>query len=220
VTRVVLICAPDPLSDELNDTLLWRADIERHLATGFEEAMITAVAAKPNLIVVDRELPQARRLVADLRGDARTRAVSIAIVARGDFEPSDLELLEAGANAILRYPPGPEWAERLGRLLEVAVRRHARIPVYLEFQAVGRDGARLATGMILDVSVSGVLLETQAPLEVGAEIDVRFRLSASGPPVEARARVVRVAARSRYGAEFQALDDGGRERLARFTGAA
>lgn len=215
--RCVLICAPDPLSDELHRTLLWRENLERHLATRFGEAMIAAVAAKPSLIVIDRDFPQAARLVLDLRADPRTRVVSIAIVARGDLEARELELLGAGANAILRLPPTPEWDERLGRLLEVAVRRHTRIPVRL---ALGGSGGTGATGTILDLSASGLLLETEAQLRIGDDVAVRFRLPQSKTPVNGTARVVRLAGRQRYGAAFEGLDDDARRRLALFTGVA
>jgi DNA-binding NarL/FixJ family response regulator len=100
---VILICAPDPLTDELHDTLLWREGIERHVASSFVEALSKAVAVRPDLAVVDRDLPEARRLVEDLRTVGR---FSIAIVARGDVEPDEVELLEAGPARSCASPPG------------------------------------------------------------------------------------------------------------------
>ena len=57
------------------------------------------------------------------------------VAARGDFDPSEVELLEAGANAILRLPAGPEWDERLPRLMDVPVRREARFTVHFDVEA-------------------------------------------------------------------------------------
>ena len=48
---VVLICAPSSLEDELNKTLLWRADMERH------EAMRQAALAKAEQFSADRIVP-------------------------------------------------------------------------------------------------------------------------------------------------------------------
>src|SRR5438093_2132090 len=123
-----LICSQEDLQPELGQTLLWRGGIERHVATRLEEARMMAVAAKPDIVVVDRDLPRADKLVAALRDDPSTRRLSIAIVARGDLDPSELELLEAGANAILRLPPGPDWDERLLRLLDIPAPPRAPLP--------------------------------------------------------------------------------------------
>jgi DNA-binding response OmpR family regulator len=100
----VLICTHSELEKELGHTLLWRQDVERHVVSRLEEARMMALAARPSIVVVDRELPWAGRLVSALREDPSTRNLSIVVVARGDFDPSEVELLESGANAILRLP--------------------------------------------------------------------------------------------------------------------
>src|SRR5258706_773593 len=102
----VLICTHSDLDHDLGHTLLWRQDVARHGVPRLEEALMMALAAHPSIVVVDRDLPWAGRLVTALRGDPSTRGLSIAVVARGDFDPGEVELLEAGANAILRLPLG------------------------------------------------------------------------------------------------------------------
>ena len=84
----VLICAPDPLTDELHGTVIWREDIERHVAGRFEDAFTIAVAARPNLVVVASDLPRADRLVQDLRGNSTTRQTSIAVLVPGEQDSS------------------------------------------------------------------------------------------------------------------------------------
>lgn len=213
----VLICAPDPLFDELHGTLLWRTGIERHVASRFEDALTIAVAARPELIAIDCDMPQAERLIENLRGDPITRQVSIVVLARGEFESGELRFLEAGANAILRMPPGPEWDERLGPLMQVPVRRRARIPVCLQFEAkqTGRIGT--AHGLILNISLTGMLVETSHALEVGDDVDFSFRLTESAPPVVGCAQVVRVAGNVRYGMRYYGLEGDAGERVRRFV---
>lgn len=212
----VLICALDPLMDDLHGTLLWRDGIERHVAGRFADALAIAVAARPTLVIVDRDLHQAPELVRDLRADASTRATSIAVVARGELTPLELELLEAGANAVLRLPPGPEWDERLSRLLNVPVRRRVRGSVRLEFEC--RSGRIERTrGTVLDISVTGMRVACSAALEVGADLDFRFRLPGSGAPIAGSGRVVRRDHAGRLGIEFYGLEGDGAQRLARFT---
>ena len=215
---VALICTQAELEPDLGHTLLWRAGMERHVATRLEDARMMAVAAKPDIVIVDRELPRSDRLVAALREDPTTRGLSIVVAARGDFDPSEVELLEAGANAILRLPAGPEWDERLPRLIDVPVRREARFPVHFEVDAIGPGQPMSA--IALNLSMSGMLLESPIPLGVGDEVHLRFQIPDSQAEVETAARVVRMAGPSQYGVEFRLVEADVKERLREFvTGA-
>jgi DNA-binding response OmpR family regulator len=214
----VLICSQADLQAELSGTPLWRADVERHLASRVEEAQMLALAARPDLVVVDRDLPRASRLVAALRADDGTRRASIVIVARGDHDLQEIELLEAGANAVLRLPAGPEWEARLKELLAVPVRRQARLAVHLQVEGF-RSGGVPVEGFAVDLSQNGMLLEVRAPLHPGDDLDLRFHT----PPrdlIEARARVVRQAGPTLFGIQFSGLGTSERERIRRFVAAA
>src|SRR5262245_8852290 len=132
---VALLISPSPLDGELGHTLLWRHDVERHTAGRLEEVRTMAVAAHPDIVVLDRDLPRAEQVVRAIREEPSTRGASLVILARSDFSPDEVGLLEAGANAVLRLPAGPEWDERLTRLLAVPVRKEARFPVHIEVDA-------------------------------------------------------------------------------------
>ena len=213
----VLICSQADLQKELGGTPLWRADVERLVATRAEEAQILAVAARPDLVAVDRDLPRAARLVAALRADDVTRRASIVILARGDHDPLEIEMLEAGANAILRLPSGPEWEPRLRELLAVPVRRQARLAVHLRVEGFRTSGVPVE-GFAVDLSQTGMLLEIRAPLNPGDDLDLRFHT----PPrelIEARARVIRQAGPSLFGVQFSGLGSSERESIRRFVDA-
>jgi CheY-like chemotaxis protein len=215
---VALICSQAELEGDLGHTLLWRAGMERHVATRLEDARMMAVAARPDIVIVDRDLPRCDRLVAALREDPSTRGLSIVVAARGDFDPAEVELLEAGANAILRLPAGPEWDERLTRLLNVPVRRQARFTVAFDVDAV--VGTEPTSATALNLSVSGMLLESPVGLAVGDEVQLRFQIPDSEHTVATTARVVRVAGPSQYGVEFNRFEGDASERLRAFvTGA-
>src|SRR5918994_141893 len=103
----VLICThADTIEKDLGGTLLWRQGVDRRVCGKQDEARMFAVAARPQVVVVDRDLPWADRFIAALRDDASTRGLSVVVMARGDFDPGEVDLLEAGANAIPRLPPG------------------------------------------------------------------------------------------------------------------
>lgn len=212
---VVLICAPSSLEDELNKTLLWRADMERHEAVRFEQALSMAVAARPDVVVVDRIFPRALDLVGAVRKDPATRGCSMVVVADGDFEPSEVELLEAGANAILRFPPGGEWDTRLDRLLNVPVRREARFSVSFAVDAM--HGGETLAGQALNLSAHGLLLQSTTRLAVGDLLSFSFELPDAA--IGGSGTVMRQSGPTHYGVFFEQLERDGRAQIQRFVGA-
>lgn len=218
VMPAVLICAPDPLFDDLHETLFWRDGIERHLANRFEDALAIAIAARPDLIAIDRDLPWAQRLIEKLRREPSTRPASIVVLARGDFETAEVGFLEAGANAILRLPPGPDWDGRLGELMQVPARKQARIPVRLQFEAQETGAIRTVSGHTVNISVTGMLIETSSPLGLATDVDFSFRFAAGEPPVAGCGQVVRQTEGGEYGVRFYGLEGDGGEIVRRFVG--
>jgi DNA-binding response OmpR family regulator len=212
----VLICTHAPTVDaDLGGTLLFRQDVERRVFAKQDEARMFAVAARPQVVVVDRDLPWAGRFIAALREDASTRGLSVVVMARGDFDAGEVELLEAGANAILRLPAGDEWNERLQRLMAVPARKDARFPVAFQVEALA-DGGRPEQAQALNLSASGMLIETQAPLGVRDEVRLRFTLPKSGQPISTGGQVVRVAGGSQFGVEFRGLAEKDAKQIAGF----
>lgn len=199
---IALICHGEEtdVAQEIGETLLWRSDFERHFATRLEAAQ-TIVLGRPDIVVIDRDLNWAERLVKAIRSDGTTRRLSIAVLARGDLDPSELELLEAGANAILRLPPGPEWDKRLARLIHVAVRTKARFPVQFQVDASFDRNADTIPATCVNLSETGMLIECDK-LAIGAEIYFAFMLPGQTTLVHGRARVRRQGGASRYGVEF------------------
>ncbi|HEY6553142.1 MAG TPA: PilZ domain-containing protein [Vicinamibacteria bacterium] len=202
----VLICSAVSLDAALRLTCLWREDIARHYASGAEEARAQVHTARPRLVVVDRDLPGALALVKALRHDASTRQLSMVVVVRGQFAPAEVDLLEAGANAILRLPATPEWDERLTRLLQVPVRREGRFAARFSVHAYAGLAGGSGQAVALNLSVNGVLLECPFPLAVGDALSLELDLSESGPTVAASGQVVREARAGRFGIDFRRLD--------------
>jgi hypothetical protein len=155
-------------------------------------------------VVVDRDLPWASRILTALREDPTTRGISMVVIARGDFDAAEIELLECGANAILRLPAGPEWNDRLQRLLDVPVRKETRFPVSFAVEASG-NGSGAANARALNLSASGMLIETEVPLAVQDEVRLEFGLPVSIDPMSVHGQVVRLASPSQFGVEFRRL---------------
>jgi hypothetical protein len=213
---LALICTEVDLEELLADTVLWRESVERRHAARFEEARESASDLQPGLVLIDRDAPWAERLVRTLRRDLQTRGLSVAVLARGDFDPCEVDLLEAGANAILRLPPGPGWDDRVTRLIHVPTRREARFPVFFDVEA--QHGVRSSAATAVNLSVRGMLIESSFPLRVGDDIDFRFRLPGSQEQIVGTAQVVRIGPRGRYGVEFYGIEGRGDELVRLFVG--
>lgn len=214
----VLFVTPKPLNlEEIQQTVLGRMGVEHYTAQGFDEARMMALMARPELILIDRDMPCAEELVLQLRADEATRDLSLAVFARGDFEPSEVALLEAGANAVLRLPVDEDWDQRLIKLMSVPLRRDARFPVHLRLEAPLRDPED-ALGLALNLSLHGMLVEAHAPLGVHDRLSFAFRLRQDDrDKVSGHGRVVRQAAPLQYGVEFERLDYAGAARIQHFV---
>ncbi len=202
----VLICSAVSLDEGLRATCLWREGMVRHQASGADEARALVLSERPRLVVVDRDLPGAVALVRALRHDSSTRQLSLVVVVRGQFASVEVDLLEAGANAILRLPATAEWDERLTRLLQVPVRREGRFAARFSVHAYAGLAGGSGEAVALNLSVNGVLLECPFPLAVGDALSLEIELSESGPTVAATGQVVREARSGRFGIDFRRLD--------------
>ena len=206
----VLICAQRDLSRDLAATLLGRGGIDRFKAARLEDARLLARTTRPGLVLLDRDLPRVRELLETFREEPATHARSIAVLAHGDIEPAELELLELGANAILRLPPDAGWDDRLSKLLKVPLRQEARMPVQIALESA--SGAGSDAVQALNLSVTGMLLESRAALELFQELRFRFQLP-DGSRLAVRGRVVRQAGPAQYGVEFVDLEHAGKDAI-------
>jgi DNA-binding response OmpR family regulator len=199
----VLICSQKDLLSDLASTLLGRGGVDRFKAGRLQDAKLLAKTTRPALVLLDRDLPKVRDFLEAFREEPATRNGSIAILAYGDIEPLELELLELGANAILRLPPDFGWEERLSKLLKVPLRQESRLPVQMTVHTEA-DGQACVT-QALNLSVNGMLVESTAPLALFQDISFRFKLP-DGSHVVGHGRAVRQAAPNQYGVEFVKLD--------------
>lgn len=213
-----LIVSPEPLDAELAETVLWRQNVERYAAASVDEARHLASGGRPDILVVDQRVANAPALVAQLRQDPLTRGVSIVALARGDFDPSEIALLEAGANAILRLPPGSDWDDRLERLIHVPLRRAARFDVHVQIDSRFEVAGRIFPVTALNLSVNGMLVESEEGLRVGDDVQFAFRLPESEEVVAGEGTVVREAGSpGHFGVELTHVEGDGRVRIKHYV---
>jgi hypothetical protein len=197
--RVLVGCTnPVRATHDLGKTLLWRKDVTRDVVTTLGSAR-AAIRDRPALTLLERDLRWAADFIREVREDTETRKTSIAVYAGGDMDPVEMDLMSAGANAVLRLPAGPEWDKRLSRLVQVAPREAVRVPVFVEVET--GSSVRTTLGTSVNLSESGILIQSQA-LDLGSELTFAVRLPGAADPVRGRARVVRVGPEESFGLEF------------------
>ena len=204
---VVLICSNRPLDRDLKDTVLFRSGIEREFVRSAADVQARVASGGVALVCLHRQMAGIEALIKALRRSPALKKISVIVLSEDDFDPSEVEVLEAGANAILRLPPADDFNERVGRLIEVPARRDVRLPVRLQVSASAGFGATVPV-LAQNLSVSGILIESNHPLSMGDEISVALRFEESGEIFAATAHVTRTAGPNRYGARFDSITKG------------
>jgi CheY-like chemotaxis protein len=216
VTKV-LACAPEATVAEISSSPLWRDEFQKETVASAAQAISAAVQFRPNLILIDRDLPSAEFLLRHLRSKDETRQSSIVVLSRGEQLFEELGLLDAGANAVLRLPPSEEWDGRVAPLLAVPTRKQARMHVSLTFSAESKPVD--ARGKVVNLSTTGMLVDCSSALRMGAEVEFRVELpgfETSTGELKGRARVVRLAGPGQYGMNFLSFEEGGEELIRRY----
>lgn len=204
---VVLICSTRSLDRELQGTVLFRSDVEREHVRTVAEAQTRLASGRIALLCIHRQITGIENLIRGLRRSPTLKQVSIVVLSEDDFDPSEVEVLEAGANAILRLPPGDDFNDRVGRLIKVPSRRDVRLPVRLQVGASSGFGATVPV-LALNLSSTGILVESNHPLNMGDEVSLALRFEGSGEIFAATAHITRTAGPNKYGATFETITRG------------
>jgi CheY-like chemotaxis protein len=215
VIRAAIVTRTD-LTAELRGTALFRRNVQRVVVSGADEVCRIADQGRLDVVVVDSAIPGAAAVVAALRQNPLTRVTAIVALGRSEFGFDHLDLLEAGANAILPLPPGHDWDDRLMRIIHVPVRRAARFPVDLALEGGLQTGLSVK-GRALNLSVHGLLLECDHPLQVGEDIRFSFEMPGHQAGIRGTGTVVRAAAAHHFGVELTHVEGEGRVRIKRYV---
>jgi hypothetical protein len=106
-----------------------------------------------------------------------------------------------------------QWGIKYKRIEEDR-REYERMPV--NFAATFVAGGVHGQGLIVDISIAGCSLHTDAQLAEGNILRMGLQVSNQTPPVNVEAAIVRSIRLNRAGVEFLQFENGERERLQRF----
>jgi CheY-like chemotaxis protein len=208
---------------ERNKNLLNRAGFLIVTATSAEGAMVIYRIQPVDLIISVLELPGmgGDAFCSQLRQDKELRQAPFLLVCY-DTEASLARVADCGANAYVTRPVLPDLLlKEMGRFLDIPTRREYRAT----FQALihGQSGSLSFTGMTRNISITGVLCETDVRLSQG-DIITNLRVEIDGETVDADGRVVwsdqQPDGMFNYGVHFTRLPDSSREAIRRFVATA
>jgi uncharacterized protein (TIGR02266 family) len=177
---------------------------------------------KPTLVIFSASLHDidAPQFCRTIRDDQATKATSLlAVLDEDDLEMADL-CLAAGCNDVIQKPVDhAELDGKIARLTSIPVRKELRTLVKLELRIARESEGEFLLGHSLNVSKSGMLVQTSHVLAPEVPVTLQFYLHHDPEPLRVESQVVRAefsGGAPRYGMRFVAMAASHRERLERF----
>ncbi len=215
----IVLVTPDRVALGVEGLLLRRGDAVVVVPNG-AAAIALFPTLRPRLVVVqqhlgDMDVPHFCRIVRD---GEETRSTSLLLIADEGDEAIAALSLAAGCNDVIHRPVDEEDLDsRVARLAAVPVRKELRTLVKLEL-SMERAG-QFFLGHSLNISSSGMLVQTNQILAPEARVILQFYLQHDPAAMRVEARVVRaefLGGTARYGLRFVGLGNDDEERLAAF----
>jgi len=185
-----------------------------------EHSIELARSEKIALVILDAE-PKTMPLdeiVREIRAEtSASSATSLLVLAAPGKADEPRELIGRGVNRVMLHGDPPELiGQQVAALLDIAPRSTFRYPTRLLIEVA--DGSEDALGAVINISKSGMLVETETEFEPGQHVVVSINLENEKEPVTAKAEVVRHAHSERDGVEgisvrFLSFVGDGRDRL-------
>jgi CheY-like chemotaxis protein len=218
VKKLLLVEGARPI-EGLSGSLFNRRECVLEVASSATEAIAMAVESRPDLVLLDSAVADVEldQLVAGLAA-ACGRKVPVFLVLAEGAEHEVADAMCSGVScAIVRPLDEIELNVRICELLGITLRRHLRTFVKMKVDATVGTSTHFAT--ISNISLSGVLIETEKPIHLGDIIKLSFFLPEDEVPITVISKVVREAPGTghAYGCQFLDLPDSGRARINEFV---
>jgi CheY-like chemotaxis protein len=154
-----------------------------------------------------------------IRASATMRYVSILMFSDDARDATRERCLAAGANDFVTRPfHSVDVMTRVARLLDIADRKKTQLLAHVDVR--GTPAIEQFVGRIVNLSATGLLLEADAPLEIGREVSLSFFVPGTRTRARAGAVIVRrVDAPNalRWGVRFTTLGEAARQALEHYV---
>lgn len=192
---------------EAHGSIFLKPEFKVLTAKTAEEALSIFRADKADLVIVDIDMPEmgGDGLCARIREESKRGPYIILVCSE---KKADLQRCEScGANTYITRPPRAEVLYREAcRALDIPERKGIRVLIKVTVHGLFKKEPFFCTSK--DLSISGILIETDKVLARGDEIACSFYLPDAGR-VDAEGEVVRVVHESQaynYGVRFVGLE--------------
>jgi len=193
--RLTVILADDVLLDlEIGRTFFQRSGFRVLTARGGLDALALAVSELPDVVVLDQFMPglTGTEVCARLKARPDARRVPVVITTAADSEELRRECARVGVDALVPKSAGREELLRaVARILRVPERKSVRVTVL--FTVTSTVGGKETMGKAVDMSESGMALETNRRYDVGSQCELRFIAPGERQEFRMSARVTRVS---------------------------
>jgi len=191
-----------------HDTIFQRSNIATFPARTSEEILDLHGVHKADIIITEEGLPQMGgiKLCSAIRSDARLKNVAVILICEGS-ESSLSSCRDAPANIVLPKPlDPPQLTWKVSELLLAPQRQDMRTLLHVSLK--GSDKNSTFLGVSHNLSISGMLIETDRALKKGDRLACTFQLGRREVAAELEVkRLVRLSSgRFHYGVRFVNLD--------------
>jgi len=191
-----------------HDTIFQRSNITTFSARTSEEILDLHGVHKADVIITEEGLPLMGgiKLCSVIRNDARLKDVSVILICEG-IELSLSQCRDAKANIVLFKPIDfPQLAWKVSELLLAPQRQDMRTLLHVSLKGMEKSSTFL--GVSHNLSISGMLFETDRVLKKGDRMTCTFQLGRREIVAEAEVkRLVKLSSgRFLYGVRFVSLD--------------
>jgi len=215
--KKILLADDARLMLEIEKSLFRRTGAEILTASTGMQALKLILSEKPDIVLLDLVMPDITgdKICEQIKSNPQTASIPVIIVTTR-AKPEEIERCRlAGCDDFATKPLNHyELLTKVVQLMKIPHRRLKRVFVRLESAIEGNDSSSYGTS--LDLSETGMLLETVQKLDVGEKIWVRFRF-AEGVEIKVMGKVARVERAEfrnmRYGIEFIDISEEDRTRI-------
>lgn len=189
---------------ELEKTFLRRADCKILTATTGLEAIKVAHQEKPDIVVLDVEMPEMNGIEATRIFCQTPELKDIPIVILSGTE-REQEALSAGARAFYKKPVDEDTFFKMVRtFVPIQVRQEERKE--LNAKCTLKHGNGTIDADLVDISTTGALVIAETPLHIGDKVHITLSVPGS-KEIKAEAHVVRDARSRKYGLGFSSISE-------------
>jgi hypothetical protein len=198
---MVLVAGFDKGAFEAIGPVLARQEFEVVRMASTESSVDLAVARPFDVIIfnADRKIGTLATVVDTIRDEkSASKETSLLVMAEPGRADAARDLIGRGIDRVMLLDDSPELVgQQVAALLNVAPRGAHRFSVRLKTSV--SDGTVDVVGEVVNLSVSGMLVETNTPFKPDAEVVVSIELGGQWGAVSSKAVVVRRAYRARGG---------------------